>query len=404
MKPLLVFIVLLLVCHAALAQNETPSKFEPTNDGFNYVRRTAEIPMRDSVKLHTVILVPKGARNAPILLTRTPYNADELTTHADSSDLASVLIGYDNATDVIVEGGYIRVVQDIRGKYGSGGDYVMNRPLHGSQNPTNVDHSTDTYDTIDWLVKNIPETNGRVGILGISYDGFLPLMALVNPHPALKVSVPMNPMVDGWMGDDWFHNGAFRQQMIPYIYEQEATRANDAKWWTTHYDDYDTYMNAGSAGELGRRRGMEQIGFWQKLIEHPSYDAWWPGQAVDKGLAGQPLSVPVMLVHSLWDQEDIYGAPAVYKAIKPKDIGNDKVFLVMGPWHHGQEIADGSSLGALQFKTDTAYYFRENILKPFLDHYLKNDAPKADVAPVTAYETGANKWERMSSWPSGCAT
>ena len=129
--------------------------------------------------------------------------------------------GYDNATEVIVEGGYIRVVQDVRGKYGSEGDYVMNRPLHGPLNPTPVDHATDTYDTIDWLVKNLPESNGKVGILGISYDGFLPLMALVNPHPALKVSVPMNPMVDGWMGDDWFHNGAFREQNMPYIYEQE---------------------------------------------------------------------------------------------------------------------------------------------------------------------------------------
>ena len=127
---------------------------------------------------------------------------------------------------MIVDGGYIRVVQDVRGKYGSEGDYVMNRPLHGPQNPTPVDHATDTYDTIDWLVKNVPESNGKVGILGISYDGFLPLMALVNPHPALKVSVPMNPMVDGWMGDDWFHNGAFRQQNMAYIYDQDATRAN----------------------------------------------------------------------------------------------------------------------------------------------------------------------------------
>src|ERR1044071_656350 len=282
MRTVLAFLISLLLCQAIAAQSETPSKFEPTNDGFNYVRRTAEIPMRDSVKLHTVILVPKGARHAPILLTRTPYNADELTTHADSSDLASVLTGYDNATDVIVEGGYIRVVQDIRGKYGSEGDYVMNRPLHGPQNPTNVDHSTDTYDTIDWLVKNIPETNGRVGILGISYDGFLPLMALVNPHPALKVSVPMNPMVDGWMGDDWFHNGAFREPGISYIYEQQATRANDQKWPSTHFDDYDMYMEAGSAGELGKRRGLDQVGFWRKILEHPSYDAYWRDQAVDK--------------------------------------------------------------------------------------------------------------------------
>jgi putative CocE/NonD family hydrolase len=384
--------------------SERPAKFEPTNDGFEYARREVMIPMRDGVKLHTVILVPNGAKRAPILLTRTPYNATELTSHAASSHLGPILTGYDNATEVIVEGGYIRVVQDIRGKYGSEGDYVMNRPLHGSLNPTPVDHSTDTYDTIDWLVKNIPESNGKVGILGISYDGFLPLMALVNPHPALKVSVPMNPMVDGWMGDDWFHNGAFRQQNMPYIYEQVATAANDVKWWTSHYDDYDMYMQAGSAGELGRRRGLEQIGFWRKLLEHPSYDSFWREQAMDRILASQPLKVPVMLVHSLWDQEDIYGDIAVYKAIEPKDTNNDKVFLVMGPWHHGQEIHDGSTLGALKFNSDTALTFRQEILRPFLDHYLKDDAPKMDVAPVTAFETGTNTWRRLPAWPAGCAS
>ncbi len=382
--------------------NERPEKFEPTNDGFEYSRRDVMVPMRDGVKLHTVILVPKGAKGAPILLTRTPYEATALTSHSQSSHLGPILNGYDNATDVIVEGGYIRVVQDVRGKFGSEGDYVMNRPLHGSQNPTRVDHATDTYDTIDWLVKNIPETNGKVGILGISYDGFLPLMALVNPHPALKVSVPMNPMVDGWMGDDWFHNGAFRQQMIPYIYEQQATRDNVVKWWTSHYDDYDMYIQAGSAGELGRRRGVEQLGFWRKILAHPSYDAFWRDQAVDKILAAQPLKVPVMLVHSLWDQEDIYGAPAVYKAIEPKDTSNDKVFLVMGPWHHGQEIGDGNSLGALKFGSDTAATFRREILRPFLDQYLKDGAPKANIAPVMAYETGTNTWRRLNSWPSGC--
>jgi putative CocE/NonD family hydrolase len=383
--------------------SERPDKLEPTNYGFDYVRREVMIPMRDGVKLHTVILVPKNAKDAPILLTRTPYNASELTTHTESSHLGPSLYGYDNATDVIVEGGYIRVVQDIRGKYGSEGDYVMNRPLHGPQNPTPVDHATDTYDTIDWLVKNIPESNGKVGILGISYDGFLPLMALVNPHPALKVSVPMNPMVDGWRGDDWFHNGAFRQQGMSYIYDQEATRANDAKWWTSHFDDYDMFMEAGSAGELGRRRGLEQVGFWRKLLDHPSYDAFWQDQAVDKILAGQPLKVPVMLVHSLWDQEDIYGDIAVYKAIEPKDTNNDKVFLVMGPWHHGQEIREGSALGAIKFNSDTALTFRQEILRPFLDHYLK-DAPKADIAPVMAFETGTNKWLRLPAWPAGCAS
>jgi putative CocE/NonD family hydrolase len=384
--------------------SETPAKFEPTNYGFEYTKRDVMIPMRDGVKLHTVIIVPKGAQRAPILLTRTPYDATGLTSHAQSSHLEPILTGYDNAADVVVAGGYIRVVQDIRGKYGSEGDYVMNRPLRGPQNPTNVDHATDTYDTIDWLVKNIPESNGRVGILGISYDGFLPLMALINPHPALKVSVPMNPMVDGWIGDDWFHNGAFRQQGMSYIYDQQATRENEIKWWTSHFDDYDMFMEAGSAGELGRRRGLEQVGFWRKLLEHPNYDAYWRDQAVDKILATQPLKVPVMLVHSLWDQEDIYGDIAVYKAIEPKDKNNDQVFLVLGPWHHGQMIREGSSLGAIKFNSDTSLYFRQNILRPFLDYYLKENSPKPHVAPVVAFETGTNTWHNLDRWPSGCAS
>ncbi|MFQ5739663.1 MAG: CocE/NonD family hydrolase [Acidobacteriota bacterium] len=389
--------------HADLP-SETPTHFEPVTESFDYARREAMIPMRDGVNLHTVILVPRGTSRAPMLLTRTPYNASELTSHAQSAHLGSILNGYDNATDVILEGGYIRVVQDVRGKYGSEGGYVMNRPLRGPQNPTPVDHATDTYDTIDWLVKNVPESNGRVGILGISYDGFLSLMALVDPHPALKVAVPMNPMVDGWIGDDWFHNGAFRQQMMPYIYQQEATRTSKAKWWTSHYDDYDMYMQAISAGGLGQRRGLEQIGFWRKLLEHPSYDAFWQEQAVDKALAAQPLKVPVMLVHSLWDQEDIYGAIAVYRAIEPKDSGNDKVFLVLGPWHHGQEIEDGSSLGAVKFGADTALHFRQQILRPFLDQYLKEGAARAEVPPVAAFETGTNTWRSLTSWPSGCAS
>jgi putative CocE/NonD family hydrolase len=379
--------------------SETPTEFKPVTDSFDYVKREVMIPMRDGVKLHTIVLVPKGAHNSPILLTRTPYSARVLTGHAQSSHLGPILNGYDNALEPILEGGYIRAVQDIRGKYGSEGDYVMNRPLSGPHNPTPVDHSTDTFDTIDWLVNNTPESNGKVGILGISYDGFLPLMALVNPHPALKVSVPMNPMVDGWMGDDWFHNGAFRQPSLSYIYDQEATRSNDIKWWRSHYDEYDTYLEAGTAGELARRRGLQQLGFWNKIVEHPTYDAFWRDQAMDRVLAAQPLKVPVMLVHSLWDQEDIYGAPAVYKALEPKDTANDKVFLVIGPWHHGQEIMDGSTLGALKFRTDTAYYFRQYILRPFLDRYLKDDTPASDIAPVTAFETGTNQWQRLTSWP-----
>ncbi|MRX11345.1 CocE/NonD family hydrolase [Pseudoduganella sp. FT25W] len=388
--------------------SETPDEFTAPVDSFDYVRRTVMIPMRDGVKLNTVILIPRKAHHAPMLLTRTPYNAADMTAHAENAQLESVLQGYDNQPDVIVKGGYIRVVQDVRGKYGSEGDYVMNRPMAGTPfNPTPVDHSTDSWDTIEWLSKNVPESNGKVGIIGSSYDGFLPLIALVNPHPALKVAVPMNPMVDGWRGDDWFHNGAFRQINLSYIMEQVVTRRNEAHWFTSHYDDYDTFMRAGSAGELARRRGVEQSGFWRKVVAHPAYDQFWQTQAVDQILAKQPITVPTMLVHSLWDAEDIYGAIAVYKAIKPNDKDN-KVFLVMGPWNHGGQDGDGTHLGPIKFNSDTGMHFREEILMPFLDRYLKDEpsaeALAATIAPVTAFETGTNKWRALDRWPAGCVT
>jgi uncharacterized protein len=384
--------------------SEIPAKLVPATTSFDYESRDVMIPMRDGVKLHTVIVMKKGTKNAGILLTRTPYGATGMVSHAANSHLGPILQGYDNVTDVIIQDDYIRVIQDIRGKYGSEGDYVMTRPLHGPLNPTPVDESTDTYDTIDWLVKTVPESNGKVGILGISYDGFLPLMALVNPHPNLKVAIPMNPMVDGWRGDDWFHNGAFREQGMPYIYEQEGTRSSDVPWWTSTYDDYNLYLRAVSAGELGRQHGMEQLGFWQKILAHPAYDSFWQDQAMDKILAKEPLKVPTMIVAGLWDQEDIYGATAVYKAIKTKDTNNDMVFLVLGPWYHGQEIDDGSTLAALHFNSDTALYFRQQILRPFLAQYLKDGAPKANIATVNAYETGTNTWRQLPNWPAGCAT
>jgi len=388
--------------------SETPAHFEPDHSSFGYTIREVMIPMRDGIKLHAVIMTPNGAHEAPILLTRTPYDATGMVTKTEhdqlSGNMGTALEGYDNAVPVIVDGGYIRVIEDVRGKYGSQGDFVMNRPMRGPLNDTPVDESTDTYDTIDWLIRHVPASNGKVGILGISYDGYEPLTALINPHPALKVVVPMNPMVDGWMGDDWFHNGAFREQNMPYIYEQEATRNNSVKWWSNYYDDYDLYLHHGSAGAMGKAYGMEQIGFWNKLVAHPAYDAFWREQAMDRILAGQPLKVPVMLVQSLWDQEDIYGAIAVYKAIKPKDTGNDRVYLVIGPWHHGQEIEPAGHLGAIRFGSDTGTYFQEHILAPFLAHYLKNDAPPDPVAPVTAYLTGVNRWERLTSWPQGCTS
>ncbi len=382
--------------------NELATSFKPHTDSFDYVKREAMIPMRDGVHLHTVIIIPRGAQHAPILLTRTPYGASSRFGDISSAHLASVMGDHDVADELVTQDNYIRVIQDIRGKYGSEGDYAMTRPLRGPLNNTQVDHSTDTWDTIEWLVHNTPESNGRVGILGISYDGFTSLMALFHPHPALRAAVPINAMVDGWTGDDWFHHGAFRQDSLVYVHDQQATRDSSEKWWSDHYDDYDTWLSAGSAGDMAKLHGLDQTGFAAKLLFHPAYDGFWQNQAIDKLLAQQGISVPTMLVHALWDQEDIYGNMAVWKAVKPKDADN-KLFLVMGPWFHHQERLDGSAVGNIALGSDTAAYFRAHLLKPFLDHYLQDAAPPLDIAPVTAFETGTNEWRSLPGWPAGCA-
>ena len=401
-------VILLVIASAVPAfsdqtlPNETPATFVPRVESFDYTKREVMIPMRDGIKLQTVILIPRGAHRAPILLSRTPYGATSRIAKNASAHLNALLDSSDVADEAVLDGGYIRVVQDVRGKHGSEGDYVMTRPLQGPLNPTRVDHSTDTYDTIDWLIKNIPETNGKVGILGISYDGFTSLMALVNPHPALRAAIPINAMVDGWMGDDWFHKGAFRQDSLTYIHGQEATRSSDISWWTDHYDDYDTWLDAGSAGEMARRHGLEQVGFATKVMNHPAYDEFWQDQALDKILAKQNVAVPVMLVHSLWDQEDIYGNIALYKALKAQQADTSNIYLVIGPWFHHQQRLDGSAIGQIRFGSDTAEYFRKYLVRPFFDHYLKDDAPPLRIAQVTAFETGANRWQGLATWPSGC--
>src|SRR5690242_9654611 len=310
-NPILVIIAVLSVPAFILAQtlpSERPDKFEPTYEGFDYTRREVMIPMRDGVKLHTVILVPKGAKRAPIILTRTPYNASRRAERTVSLHLAATLPLSD---DQYADGTYIRVFQDVRGKYGSEGDYVMTRPLRGPLNDSKVDHSTDAYDTIDWLVKNVPETNGKVGMIGSSYEGFTVLMALVHPHPALKAAIPMCPMVDGWRGDDWFHNGAFRNVNLDYFTGPTDQRGEGKPVPRTGYDDYTNLLTAGSTGDFARAAGLEQLPFWKKITEHPAYDEFWQDQAVDKLLAKQPLSVPTLMVASLWDQEDKYGWAAV---------------------------------------------------------------------------------------------
>ena len=388
---------------AASLAGDAPKAFTPVTDGFAYERREAMIPMRDGVRLHTVILVPRGAARAGIVLSRTPYNADEMTHHGSSAHLGPTLIDdFDAPADVIRRGGYIRVVQDVRGKYGSEGAFVMNRPLAGTVlNPGRVDDATDAYDTIDWLTHHVPESNGRVAIMGISYDGFTSLMATIHPHPALKAAIPMNPMVDGWVGDDWFHNGAFQQQNLPYIYEQDGTRANTEKWWTDVHDDFDLYLRAGSAGALARSHGLEQAGFWRRVQAHPAYDAFWSGQAMDRVLGAQPLAVPMLLVHGDWDAEDIYGDLAVYRALKPKDATGDRLHLVLGPWNHGQQVGEATHVGAISWGQDTGRWFRRQVLAPYLAHYLGDDAAPLALSPVVSFESGTNAWRDLPAWPVG---
>ena len=381
--------------------SDIPLEFVPVTTVYDYTKREVMVPMRDGVKLFTVIIIPKSATHAPLILDRTPYSAAKLATRVPSPRAALAL---PKSFAELAEAGYIIVSQDVRGKYKSEGSYVMNRPLSGPLNDSGVDHATDAYDTIDWLVKNVPESNGKVATMGTSYDGFTVLMSLIHPHPALKAAVPFNPMVDTWVGDDWFHNGAFRQTYADYIYGQTATKSSDEEWTPSRYDAYETFLNAGSAGALGSSLGMEQLPFWKRLISHPAYDSYWQAQAVDKILAREPLSVPTLYVHSQWDQEDIYGAIAAYAATEAKDVHNDRNYLVIGPWRHGGGNGDGSSLGVIKFDGDTGRWFRTNVLLPFLDARLKDGAPGADIAPVTAFETGVNRWRRYESWPQSCAT
>ncbi|MDP9088053.1 MAG: CocE/NonD family hydrolase, partial [Pseudomonadota bacterium] len=361
---------------------DIPADFAVITEGNDYIKRDVMIAMRDGVKLHTVIVIPRGAARAPMILDRTPYNAGKFTSSTESPRRALVL---PLSFGELAEAGYIIVAQDVRGKYKSEGDYVMNRPLSGDLNHTPVDHSTDAWDTIDWLVKNVPESNGKVGTMGTSYDGFTVLMSLVNPHPALKAAAPFNPMVDPWMGDDWFHNGALRQTYADYIFEQTAEKSSEIKWVAPRYDAYGTWLATGSAGTLGKALGMDQLPFWQRLIAHTAYDHYWSAQAVDKILAAHPLTVPTLYVHSQWDQEDIYGAPATFAATRAQaGVGRDNSYLVIGPWRHGGGNGDGSSLGAIKFDGDTGRWFRVHVLLPFLDSHLKDGAPKADIATVTA--------------------
>jgi putative CocE/NonD family hydrolase len=377
------------------------ASYEPVRPEADFIRRVAMIPMRDGVKLYTVIVMKKGTVNSPILLTRTPYDAKGATARSKSQLITEILPAMDAP---FVADGYIRVYQDIRGMHNSEGSFVMTRPIVGPQNNTGIDESTDAYDTIDWLVKNIPEGNRRVGAVGSSYPGFTTLMAEINPHPALKAVAPQSPMVDTWIGDDAFHNGAFRNSEFNYFVEQSTAKAEGGVVPAVGAgDDYSRFLEAGSSGDYARKWGIEQYPFVQKVMSNPAYTEFWSLQAVDQWLAARPLTVPTLLQVGQWDQEDSYGAAAVYRALKPKDKNNNLVSLVIGPWRHSGVNHYGFDLGALTFTGDTAEEFRVKYLKPFFDHYLK-DAPDPHTPHVLTYATGINRWEESPKWPMGTLT
>jgi uncharacterized protein len=390
------------VAQQAQPAGDIPAKFSPPTDAYDYVKREVMIPMRDGVKLHTVIVVPKNATNAPILLTRTPYNASGRVNRMDSPHMISALPQGD---EPFVRAGYIRVFQDIRGKYGSEGDYVVTRPVVGPLNPTKTDHTTDAYDTIDWLVNkaNLPESNGRVGMLGSSYEGFTVVMALLNPHPALKVTAPESPMIDGWMGDDWFHYGAFRLANIGWLGSQTGYKGEGKEAPSGIYDDYEQFRRVGSAGDWAKKSGYDQLPYWRRFQSHPAYDSFWQGQALDKLVAANPSNVPTMWEQGLWDQEDMYGAIRTWEALKAKGKANTN-FLVMGPWRHSQANYDGSSLGDLKFDGDTATQWREQYLFPFFDQYLRDGRPAFTPPQALIYNTGENHWDKLANWPLACET
>jgi len=376
------------------------AKYDQVLPEADFVRREAMVPMRDGTKLYTVIVFKKGTTNGPILLSRTPYDAKGSMNRTPSQHGVDVIPLMDKE---FFDDGYIIVQQDIRGLHNSEGQFVMNRPIVGPLNRTGIDESTDAYDTIDWLVKHVPESNGKVGVIGSSYLGFTTLAAEINPHPALKAAVPQSPMVDGWMGDDWFHNGAFRTSSFDYAVDQSTGKAEGKGLAFGTGDDYTRYLEAGSMGDYARRLKIDHYPFVQKLIQNPAYTEFWSLQAVDKWLAARPLTVPTMIEVGQWDQEDSYGGPAVYRALKDKYEGSGLLYLAIGPWRHSGANHYGYDLGALTFTGDTAAEWRTRYVKPFFDHYLKG-APDPRTPPVLTYTSGINRWQESPRWPMGTQT
>src|SRR5881628_2514901 len=343
------------------------------------------IPMRDGVRLFTVIVASKNAGPSsplPILMDRTPYGAKDFATDMAESATSSGLDGY------------IHVEQDIRGRFGSEGAFDMNRPPHSGHAGT--DESTDTYDTIDWLVKNVPNNNGRVGVLGISYPGWLTAVAGIGAHPALKAISPQAPMGDAWMGDDFFHQGAFRLTYgLEYAWEMEASSDLSVTPSPGRYDTFEWYLSFPTLGALARAVGADRWPTWRRFAGHPAYDSGWQARSLPRYFTH--TTVPTLTVGGWWDQEDEYGPLASYAALERTDTAGLS-HLVMGPWYHGQWFADsGVALGNVRFGRATGFDYRE-LQSKWFTYWLKGEGD-GKFAEATVFDAGANEWRSFDHWP-----
>jgi hypothetical protein len=344
------------------------------------------IPARDGVKLHTLIFAPKNATGKlPFLMERSPYGFDngraEKTLETRYKQLA--------------DEGFIFVLQDIRGRYQSEGQFVMTRPVRDPANPHSIDEGTDTYDTIDWLLKNVPNNNGRAGMLGISYGGWLTAMALIDPHPALKAASEQASPADMFLGDDFHHNGAFRLSYgLEYVARMETGKIQ-SHFDFDKYDTFDWYLSLGPLSDVDKRYFHGEKPTWNNFVQHPNYDSFWQQQAVN--LILKKTTVPNLNVAGWWDQEDYYGPMKIYETLEKSDADH-KNYLVVGPWRHGGWGAEGTNLGPIDFGGDQSKYFRENIEAPWFAYWLK-DKGVLNQPEAIAFETGRNTWERYEAWP-----
>ena len=369
-------------------QEGAPAKFDPS---LLFVKRDVMIPMRDGVRLHTELYRPKAADEPlPILLTRTPYGLDD-----DEKGFSKLLGLYQE----MFSDGYILAFQDIRGRYGSEGKFVMNRASRDKSDPKAIDESTDTYDTIDWMVKNVANNNGRVGEAGISYGGWLTTMALLDPHPALKAVSEQASPADMFLGDDFHHNGAFR---LSYGFEYAAlmeTSKENFSFQFSKADLFDWYLN--DLGPLSNANALYfhgKLPTWDDFVNHPNYDSFWRRQALRPYLENLKLTVANLNVAGWWDQEDFYGPIEIYELLEKNDTQHLN-YLAVGPWNHGGWAGGpGRKLGNFDFGSDTAAYFREKVQKPWFAYWLKGKGT-LPLREAIAFQTGSNRWETYDAWP-----